>query len=486
MKDSRLIRLLRTFSAKDRRRFREYVFSPLLNKNRKVRCLCLYLMKYAPAFNHRDLGKALVYAHVFRESGYDELRINNVISDLLQCLYDYLAFLQYEADEKLRKRLLIGELLDREINGLVEPNARRCHRLLERDPTASYAFFLEEHQYYDLLDRYSLTKGRRGYDENLQQKNDALDRYYFCNKLRIACDMASRNIVVNARYHCHFLPDLLDRYESQAPGMERLPALRVYYKAYQMLTAANAEKHYQDLKKLLKGNMELFPRRELNILYRYVLNFAVRQINIGQSEYYREVLDVYKLLLNKKIIFENGYLTQWSYINIITAGIRLKDYTWTEAFIHRYKDHLLPEEQENVYIYNLAAFYFEKRDYHLALQQLHDVEFTDTTYHLGAKIIQLKSYFELDETEAFFSLVEAFRQYVSRKREISDYRKRANTNFLRLAQQLYQFKLDQRIMRSAARRKKTEQLQGRFRELSPLANKGWLQEVFQKIIAGHA
>ena len=27
-----------------------------------------------------------------------------------------------------------------------------------------------------------------------------------------------------------------------------------------------------------------------------------------------------------------------------------------------------------------------------------DVEFTDTSYHLGAKIIHIKSYFELDET----------------------------------------------------------------------------------------
>ena len=53
------------------------------------------------------------------------------------------------------------------------------------------------------------------------------------------------------------------------------------------------------------------------------------------------------------------------------------------------------------------------------LQQLQDVEFTDTSYHLGAKIIQLKSYFELEETEAFYSLIKAFRN-LGKPKELHD------------------------------------------------------------------
>jgi len=481
MQDSRLIELLRTFSAKDRRRFREYVHSPLLNKNRKVRRLCDYILEFAPAFDHPDLDKTRTYQIIFQEDGFQELRINNVISDLLQRLYDYLAFLKYESQPVLQKQLLVEELLDREIHGQVERMVRRYRQLREQEPDQSYAFFHKAHSYFELLDRYSLTKGRRGYDENLQHKNDALDQYYLCNKLRIACDMVSRNIVVQAGYKCHHLEELLRRYEADEQQLQSLPALQVYYKTYQMLTCDSSEGYYRELKALLANYMHLFPRRELNFLYRYVLNYAVRQINIGKGHYYRELLEVYKLLLDKEIIFENGYLTQWSYINIITAGIRLKEYTWTEQFIHRYKERLLPDERKNVYTYNLAAFYFEKRDYDKALQQLHDVEFTDTSYHLGAKIIQLKSFFELDETEAFFSLVEAFRKYILRNREISDYRKRANHHFLRLAQQIYQLRLEQDLLAPAIVQKKREQISRRLQQLSLIANKGWLLEVFERI-----
>ena len=478
MKRSSLLDLLRTFSARDRRLLREYVYSPLLNKNRKVRKLLDHLLSFAPQFEDARLNKVAVFRHIFGDENYNEFRINNIISDLLQCLYGYLAFLQYEGDVNLQKRQLLTELLDRENHDHFERNARRYDKLRQKEAARNIEYFREAHQLAELLDRYSLTKDRRGYDENLQRKNDALARFYFIDKFRIACDMASRNIVVQAGYECHFLDQLLRSYESGAFNLEFLPVLKVYYTAYQMLTGEGAEKHYQQLKKLLELNIGLFPHRELNILYRYALNFCVRQINTGRNDYYQEILDVYQLLLEKRIIFENGYLTQWSYINIIMAGIRLGVYDWTEAFIHDYKEALHPGERHNVFNYNLANFYFEKRDYPRALQQLHEVEFTDTSYHLGAKIIQLKSFFELEETEPFFSLLEAFRKYLLRNREIADYRKKANNNFLRLVRQLFQLKISRETMNDLAYQKKREEIGRRIDTLSPLANKGWLIEVF--------
>jgi hypothetical protein len=418
---------------------------------------------------------------VFREEDYQELRLNNVISDLLQRLYDFLAYLQYESDGLLQRRHLIAELLDREIPAHVERNARRYRQLRDQRPARSYEHYLEEHQFCELLDRYSLTKGRRGYDENLQHKSDALDRHYLINKLRMACDMASRNIVVSAAYECRFLEDHLRHCETGGQLLRELPPLRIYYITYRMLTNEAAEPYYRELRGLLEEHLALFPSRELNILYRYVLNYCVRQINTGRSHYYREILDVYRLLLDRELIFENGYLTQWSYINIIAAGIRLGEYDWTEAFIHRYRERLHPAERDNVFIYNLAAFYFEKQDYQRALQQLHDVEFTDTSYHLGAKIIQLKSYYELDEEEAFFSLLEAFKKYVLRNREIADYRKQANNHFLRLAQQLYHLKINRELLPPGAYRQKYRTFGRRLQQLSPLANKDWLEEAYAKL-----
>ncbi|MCB0589081.1 MAG: hypothetical protein KDD06_27580, partial [Phaeodactylibacter sp.] len=79
--------------------------------------------------------------------------------------------------------------------------------------------------------------------------------------------------------------------------------------------------------------------------------------------------------------------------------------------------------------------------YHQALQSLQGVEFSDAFYHMAAKIIQLKSYYELEETEPFFSLLEASRKYIRRNRQLSDYQKQSNSGFLKIAGKLKNLRL---------------------------------------------
>ena len=142
---------------------------------------------------------------------------------------------------------------------------------------------------------------------------------------------------------------------------------------------------------------------------------------------------------------------------------------------------MLPEIRENAFTYNLAAYHYAKGDYASALIQLHNVDFTDPSYHLGAKIIQLKSYYELDETEALYSLVEAFQKYLSRNRQISDYRKRANKNLIKLTKKIYKFRMEQSTLRISNLKTKLKQLHQLIEETEPLANKSWLKEVLRKL-----
>lgn len=481
MRKSKLVDLLGQLSTRERSRFREYVFSPFFNKNKKVRRLCDYLLARAPEFEGAGMEKTKVYGHLFGSGPYRELRLNNVISDLLQLLYDFLAQLEYEEQEERRKSDLLTALLDREIHGHVERVARRYRQLLDQRPERHHDYHLSAYRLHDHLDRYSLTRGKRSYDENLQRQSDHLDRYYFINKLRLACDMTSRNAVVKAGYRAHFLEDLLARVEQNEQGVGEDPALQVYYRAYRMLTHPDEEPFYFQLKEVLARHATLFPRRELRTLYNYALNHCVRRINSGQTDYYREILDLYQVLLAERILYKNGYLTQWTYINIVTAGIRLKEWVWTETFIQQYRSDLLPEVQYNVYTYNLASLYYERGDRDRALQLLHEVEFTDAFYHMAAKIIQLKIYYELDETEAFFSLVEAARKYLRRNRQLSDYQKQSNQHFLRLAARIYNLRLKQGAVSRREIAAEREQLNQRLAETEPVANKEWLEMVLGKL-----
>ena len=481
MQKTKLIGLLRTLSGREFQKFREFIHSPFLNKNQKVQKLGEVLLQYSPDFRHHSLQKEHIFPEIFPGDDYDEIRLNNIISDLLQLLYEFLAYTKLREQPQLQKALLLDELLLRDASDHLPRNARRFRQLQDQSIERNYQYYYHEYLLYEKLDQYIVSQPKRRFDENLQLQNDNLDRFYLANKLRIACDMTNRNIVIQAGYECHFLEDILRHYEADYQELQQIPALNVYYLVLQLLQQEDNEPYYQQLKQMLDQHSNLFPKLELWNLYKHALNYCIKRINSGQNHYYQEILELYQVLLEKEIIFENGYLTQWTYKNIITVGIRLEAFAWTENFIETYQNRLLPEERPNAYAYNLAALYFAKGDLPNALLQLQDVEFTDSSYHLGAKIIQLKSYYELEESEAFYALIEAFKKYLLRSRNISDYRKKANGNLLKLAKSIFQLKTNRNTMTTSAFNQKYRTVRDRLQTLEPVANKGWLEEIFRKI-----
>lgn len=474
-----LVNLLKKLSTRERTKFQEYVASPFFNKNQKIQQLCQILLSFAPDFETDQINKATIYHSIYGKGAYQELRLNNLISDLLQLLYDYLSYLQLENKEIQKKALLLEALQTRGLYDQIPRQAKRYQKIQEKQPHRSQTYFWDAFLLHEELDQLSLSSGKRGYDINLQLKNDMLDTFYTCSKLSIACDMTSRNTVVNAGYQCYFLEEIICEYQDR-PELLSQPVLQVYYKTLEMLRQQDQTVHYYQLKELLDKHWSLFPARELRILYHYALNYGVKKINSGRREFYREILELYKILLDKRIIFKEGYLTQWTYINIVTAGIRLKDFHWTETFINQYRSSLHPSEEHNVYTYNLASLYYAREDYTSALQLLHDVEFTDAFYHLSAKIIQLKSYYDLQETEAFFSLAEATRIYLTRNRQLSEYQKRSNANFLKLATRLLQLRLKARVITRGEKKQQVQRIQQEL-ESKNIANKGWLQEALSAL-----
>lgn len=478
MKDSKLVELLLKLSVREHTRFHKYVHSDFFCKHPQLRSLCEWILSFAPDFIDEAMEKPACYAHVAPDEAFNEDRLNNLMSDLLHLLYDFLAYTQYEQQAIQQKLYLLDSLFEKDADKHIKRTVSRVQQMQRQAPKRNYIYYQNAARLNEQLDRYEVLNEQRRFNPYLQQTSDLLDRYFVLNKLRIATDMASRNAIIKATYECQLLDMLLEEYQRQQSWQED-PVVQLYYTALQMLQQREDPNHYHQLKALMQTNAQLLPEGEARNLYNYALNFTIQKINSGESQYYREALELYKAMLEQEIIFVDGYLTQWSYKNIITTGIRLEEFDWTNQFIFDYQDRLLPGERTNAVAYNLAAFYYAKGQYKEALLQLQDVEFTDSSYHLGAKIIQLKSYYELDETEPFYSLIEAFRKYLRRNRQIGDYRKRANMNLLNLAQRIFRFKQERHTLSGAKKKAVWGDLKNRLEETEPVANKNWLEGVLE-------
>ncbi|MEO0341703.1 MAG: hypothetical protein AAF242_21170, partial [Bacteroidota bacterium] len=359
----------------------------------------------------------------------------------------------------------------------VTPLLKKIRYLAEKSTLRDGLYFLTKKFISETEDYLEIIQEKRKYNPYLQEQNDQLDQYYHQEKLRLGIDMFSRNIVVNAKYKPTFFDRILEQIQNN-DDLSNNPNLQVYKATFTMINSPENTGHYFQMKSLLEEHIQRFPEREQLALHSYMLNYCVRKINSGATEFYAEVLELYKLLLNEGLLLVDGFLTQWTYINIVTAGLRLKNFAWTEQFIYQYKSALMKEYQENVFNYSLVSLYFEKGDWGSALELLQQVDFTDGFYQMAARITQLKIYYLSEEWEAFGSLILATQRFLSRNKQLSTYQKKSNLNFLRIINRLFKFKMKAKYLGRKRFQEQQEKILIRINETHPLGNKSWLKEQY--------
>ncbi|WMX14278.1 hypothetical protein [Aureispira sp. CCB-E] len=480
MNNSKLLEVLRNLSTRAQHRFSEYVHAPFFNKHKPTILLLDFLMQYAPVFDLSSVGKEQVFYAIYPHKKFSDTQFNYVVSKLLELLSGFLAYQEYETQAFQQKSNALKAVHELGVPKQAASHSRQ-HQLLQKQyPFQTVDFYYQKYHYHTLLNQIHLDKKQRLYDVHLQEQNNQLDYFYIAQKLKIACDMLSRNIVIQANYEAHYIKDLLSWLEAADFDKKQHPLIHVYYQVLKTLQNSD-DKAYQQLKVLIEDYGKLFLREELILLYDYAENFCIRKINNGITSYYKEFLTIYKQKLEKHLLLEDGYLPESDYKNIVTAGVRTKDYQWTEIFIHKNKKKLRPEVQENAFNYNLAVFYYATQQYSKALKLLMTILFTDISYGVGAKTIQLQIYYELQEMEPLINLVDTFRLYVMRHKTQSDYRKKANLNMLRIVKKVAKLKEKSTFMAEKQFEKERTKLQLLYAELSPLSNSDWIKEIIEEL-----
>ena len=480
MFENKLITLLRTLKTKEISRFSEFVHSPYFNKHEQVSALSDYLLKLAPDFSDsQKLQKEKVYARLFGSKTYDDNFFASIISKLLKLLEDFLA--QELFDSKFcKKELLVLEAMRlRKLDKHFKTAERSCTKALNGVIEGQIEQTYQKMQLAKEQDQWFVEQGGRVYNESLQKQSDLLDAYFIIEKLKLACDMENRNRVSRSDYQAKLLAEI-ELFIAQQPDFAlSYPIITMYLLVLDLLRNSNSEQ-YEQLKIEIGNQQDKLGAAERKEFYGYALNFCIQQVNRGEDRYFKEILSIYKSLLYNGLLFSEGQLPAWEYKNIVTAALRCREFDWTETFLKDYKKYLSADVMENSYRYNSASFYYGAGRYKEALQLLHNVSFTDITYHLGAKTIQLKIYFELKEWDALLASLDAFTAYLRRNKELAEYQKIANMNLVTVCRNMAKLIQMSDWKKEASLANKKNNIRIQLESLKPLPSKEWLEEQWRE------
>ena len=204
-------------------------------------------------------------------------------------------------------------------------------------------------------------------------------------------------------------------------------------------TEPKVESHFFKLKEQLLKHLQLFPTQELKGLFIVAINYCIRQMNKGEDRFTKEIFDLYKEGLNLGVFIEKQEISRFTYKNIVSTGLKLREFDWTKTFINEYASFLAIEHRQTNLDYNLAKYYYMTTAYEDAMQLLLTLQSDDLSINLGSRVTLLKIYYELGEWSPLESLVDSFGAFVRRNKAMSEYYIKSFKNLLRFVQKFLNY-----------------------------------------------
>jgi len=456
-KRSKLPELLELLDWRDRNALLKYVASPFFNESPLLSDLLqLHLSG--------ETNPEKIWLVLFPEQPYKDLKLRHLRSELLRLVEGFLSIREIKKRPSLMQTHLLAALRKKKANDLYEFNWRKIMRRQDKSGMGS-EFYLERYLVQSERNTFLEHRSQRSGVNHLQATVDGLDTFYLFSKLKYSCTILNNRKVVDVDYENLLLEEILSHLRKRS--YDHIPGIAIYFRIYEMLTEPDQDYHFSQLKGLFSSHINTFSKSEARDMFAFALNHCIGRINKGESDYLGEILDLYQQGLDQEILLEGGQISPWDYKNIVVVGLRREEFTWTEQFIRTYKDKIPEAFRDNAYTYNLAKFYFYKHEYSQVLKLLQQVEYEDVFYNLDSKVMLLKVYYEMDETEALDSLIDSFRTFLGRNKLISAHHRRNYLNLIRFVKKLsrlYQHDL-----------KKLDQLREEIEATEQVADIDWLR-----------
>ena len=473
MKLSKIATLLATFSPASLYRFRKYLGSPFFNENPDLIKLFDLLVQEVIPDREEALEKEGLWSALFSTTPYNDLTLRRLNSELVRHALSFLGMERFRSEPFWEAEAVLPDLLDPGLAKHFDGVVRQVQLLRQKEPAHSLVSHYHQHRIEFFRHQQVETSGQKPDTlEFLEAADFHLDCYYFAQKLKNHCDALGYQKTLALEADLGRIPGLLE-YLQHSP-FAGVPLVKGYLLALQMLLHPEEESFFQALRALLQSTGKQLAKGERQTLFIHLMNYCIdTKINKGRTEYFDELFQLYQVALDQEIILEEGILDPFHYKNIITVGLRIQAFDWTEHFIQQYTP-LLPEaHQANAHTYNLAKVYFQQHAYEKVIGQLREVEYQDQVYALGARLMLLKTYFELGEFLALDSLSDSFRIFLQRHKRISRDVKQQYLNVLRFVKKLSNI----RPKDNAA----LEKIRKQVFDCPALADKDWILEKIEEL-----
>jgi hypothetical protein len=464
MTDTLLWQAFITLEKRELRELRKFVNSPYFNQRDDVAGLFDYLHKCTLNKNQKP-SKEKAFEALFPNTIFDDHKIRLASSFLLQLMEDFWVAEAAKMEKAKAKRIVAQQYRQRHLEKHFQRTLQEAKSNIESQVFRNADFHWQNYQISIENYRHNAAE-RRSTDLNLQEISNSLDNTYYTLKLRQACILMNHQTMYRADYQINMINEIVQQIEIKQ--LFSIPSIAVYYYAYQSIIHHDDDEYFYALKSKLSEFGNLFPAEEIRDLYLIAINYCIKKHNNGNPSFLKAELEIYEEGLKFKYLHINGFISRFTYRNVVTLALTLQEYDWVEQFIEDFKNDIEPIHREGNYNYCRARLAYERNDYKQVFSLLQQADYEEILITLAAKSLLLKVFYETEANDALEAHLEAMRSYIRRKANIGYHQE----NYLNL------IKFTKRLLKIDLKNKKEViQLKEEINTTQGLAERKWLLDI---------
>ena len=413
MYDSKLIRLFSMFSDEERRKLRKWIKADFVNRNEDIVSFFEFIDTRS-TLTERTVSKEKAHDYLYPNTPYHDLRIRHLLWMTTEIIENFIVYNSVVQQPSLSKQLLTQYYAERELYKFAGQAVEEGVELMEKTKLRNATYHLHQYHINALFYQVKSRNNRRNVF-NLQEVIDHATLFSIIETLKYACIIQSLQKISESKIENHLLNATLALLEN--PVFLKDTAVRIYYNIY-LVVRDEDEKAFKTFIKDLKANNNHFTSQDLKDLYLLAINFCVKKSNQNLTEYTQQAFELYIYAIQNGYLLEHHEISRFSFTNVVTLGIKLKEFAKTEKFIQDYAKYIDKEYRQNTVDFNNAKVFYSKDQHQKALRILLTNEFKDILWNLNAKYLTMKIYFEAKDISAFAVTLKAFKNYVRRKPNI--------------------------------------------------------------------
>ena len=427
MKDSKLIRILKTLSGEEFRNFEIYLSSPYFNSSKIIVKYFNELKKFYPDFNDNLITSEYFYAILYKGKRFNKQVMWNLSSQLEKLAKDYLELIAFSKQSYKRKELLLTEMGKRKLMKSYLSILNDLEKNLETGGI-DYDYFENKGHLEDVKQNYYHRLDQIG---KMGDSKAKASEYQIMMSLRMTVGglndmnilMKDHGLKFDVNIPMEFAKNLnLKNIYNYAcdKNYEFSFLIGIYYHALMLFLKPDDEKHIDTLRVLFGQHYNRFTLSEKRNIMHWILNYCSPRAMEGNMKYRRIMFELNKLRVKEGLVYyPEGQIPRATYLQIFYSALSVKEFKWAENFLENYTSKLQPQLQQSISAIAYANLHFMTKDFEKVLDDLKKARFVNLKDKIDSRILLSQAYYELKEVEVLLYHIDSSLHFLKRNPSFS-------------------------------------------------------------------